>query len=129
LLGRLVAKRSQMTIRRFVVLLLPVVAVVSGCTTAVGNEKTSVGYISGYAQLCQGPYASEQAQAATPVRVQLIESAKVVKAETVTGRHNYRFAVPPGTYSVKSDQGGTTPKTITVTAGQRRSVDLLSICR
>lgn len=118
-----------MSIRRFVVLILPVLAVVSGCTTTAGNEKPSVGYISGYAPLCQGPYASQRAQAATPVRVQLVESGKVVKAETVTGSHTYRFAVPPGTYVVKSDPGGTTPKTITITAGQRRTVDLLSICR
>jgi len=118
-----------MTIRRFVVLLLPAIALVSGCTTTTSSEKSTMGYISGNAQLCQGPYASQQAQAATPVRIELIDENKVVRAETVKGSHNYRFSVPPGTYLVKSDQGGTTPKTITVAAGFTRTVDLPSICR
>ena len=123
-------RNRKVRIRRFVVLLLSVVAVVSGCTTTTANEMTSpVGYISGNAQLCQGPYASQQTQAATPVRIQLIDGHKLVRVETVKGSHNYRFSVPPGTYMVKSDQGGTTPKTITVTAGMVRTVDLPSICR
>ncbi len=88
-----------------------------------------MGYISGNAQLCQGPAASQQTQEATPVRIELIHGSKVVRMDTVRGSHNYRFAVPPGTYLVESDQGGTTPKTITVAADQRRTVDLLSICR
>lgn len=130
MLGEMLARReSKVSIRLLAVLLLPAIAVVSGCTTTTTSEKTSVGYISGNAQLCQGPYAPQQAQAATPVRIDLIDNGQVVRADTVRGRHNYRFSVPRGTYLVKSDQGGTTPKTVTVAAGQTRTVDLPSICR
>ncbi len=119
-----------MSIRRSLgVALLPVVAFASGCATTGTAGKPSLGYISGYAPPCVAAYISRQGLEAIKVRVQLVKGTRVVEVQTVTGSHIYHFAVSPGTYVVRSDQGGTAPSTVTVTKGQKLTANLRSICR
>ena len=107
------------------VAVVPVVALASGCTTT----GQSLGSVSGYAPPCEGAYISQQGVRAVKVRVVLTERERVVKVQTVTGSHTYHFAVAPGTYVVRSNQGGTTPTPVKVTAGQNRTVNLYSVCK
>jgi len=104
---------------------VPIVALASGCTTT----GPSLGSMSGYAPPCEGAYISQQGVRAVKVRVALTQHERVVKVQTVTGSHTYHFTVLPGIYVVRSDQGGTTPEPLKVTAGQNTSVNLYSICK
>ena len=122
-----------MTISRLLMLIVVfIVAAVSGCATTtsspIATERSDVGFVSGVASPCQGPAGPQQDPAATKVQVQRIKNNRVVALDTVTGRHVYRFASPAGSYVVSSTQPATTPVAVVITAGQTRTVNLLSRC-
>ena len=122
-----------MSIRRSLGLaLLPIVALATGCATTASAPstigKTLVGIISGVASPCEGPAMPQGRYKAIKVRVQLLKNSRVVAEQTVTGSHTFRFAAPPGSYVVRSNQSATTPTTVTVTDGQRKTVNLYSAC-
>ena len=122
-----------MSIRRSLGLaLLLIVVLGSGCATTASppsaQGKTAGTIISGVASPCEGPYLTQAKLEAIPVRVQLLHNSRVVAEQTVTGSHTFHLAAPPGSYVVRSDQSATTPITVTVADGQRRTVNLYSAC-
>jgi hypothetical protein len=121
------------SIRRSIGLaLLPIVVLGSGCATTASppsaTGKTLEGIVSGVASPCEGPYMPQAKFDAIKVRVQLLKDSRVVAEQTVTGSHTFHFAAPPGSYVVRSNQSATTPATVTVTDGQRKTVNLYSAC-
>jgi hypothetical protein len=107
-------------------------ALLSACTfqaSPPANTKPAVGFVTGVASPCFGPFRPGFLPAKSKVRVQLSGDERLIASQTVTGSHVYRLAAPPGTYMVSSDQGGTTPQFVTVSKGKTRKVNLISVCR
>jgi uncharacterized protein with FMN-binding domain len=87
------------------------------------------GNLVGIAAPCVG-LATTAEYASLPVEVAVDEGENAVVRETVTGRHTYRFTVPPGRYTISSDQFQV-PLNVRVVlrSGQTKHVDLIPNCK
>jgi hypothetical protein len=72
-----------------------------GLLAGCGGSASAV--ITGVALPCVGLTTTAQ-YAKDAVEVAVKEGSRIVASQTVTGRHAYRFVVPPGRYMVYSNQ-------------------------
>src|ERR1039458_6665467 len=87
------------------------------------------GILTGVAAPCVG-LATTAEYARLPVEVAVNEGSRTVVSETVTGRHTYRFTVPPGRYTISSDEFQA-PLNVRVVlhSGKTDHVDLMPACK
>jgi len=100
----------------------------AACGGAETTTTTPPGMITGVASPCVGYAATASQMAQLPVRVTLTEGSRSVTSVIVRGSHIYRFAEPPGTYTVSSDQAGVMPTSVNLRSGQVAHFDLISPC-
>jgi hypothetical protein len=98
-----------------------------GCGTTNATPPVQIqqsAVITGLAVQCSGL----PAQPAHQVTAIVYRNHRIVARQTELGSFTYRFALPPGHYTVTTDQSSVVPVNVSLGRGQQIHADLNSSC-
>jgi hypothetical protein len=102
--------------------------VLSSCSSttssSAGGRPPAFGTITGIASMCSGPAGLLPHD----VTVRILQGNRLVAKQTHLGNVPYRLSVPPGHYTVTSDQSYAGPVSVTVHPGEVVQAQVYSSC-
>jgi hypothetical protein len=101
-----------------------IVLAACGSTNASSIVSVPRGVIYGTADMCSGAAGEPPHN----VQARLLEGKRFVDRQTHLGNGMFRFSVPPGRYTVTSDQSYDTPVHVNVGPGESVHVEVYSDC-
>ena len=114
--------RSVKFRRLLLVMLVPLSGITAGCSA---NSAAGPGVITGTANPCIG---APTVSSPHGVEAEVFGDGHLLAHRTSIGTHAFRFSVPPGSYTVTSNQSYATPVHVSVESGKTVAVQVLSAC-